>query len=81
MIVLTICDHARWSFTRTFPALKVVAVAYKKSETWSLTREFLKQYQGEKEDGYLLSGRLREVVAMREFTVLSGYPVLVRTNS
>ena len=32
---------------------------------WSLTR----------------GDRLREVVAMRELTVLSGYPVLVRTNS
>ena len=41
----------------------------KKFEQWSITREFLKQYLTEKQNGYLESGRLREVVAMRELTV------------
>ena len=36
----------------------------------SLTREFLKQYLTEKQNSYLESGRLREVVAMRELTVV-----------
>ena len=41
----------------------------KKFEWWSLTREILKQYLTEKQNGCLQSGRLREVVAMRELTV------------
>ena len=41
---------------------------------WSLTREFLKQYFTEKQNGYFLNGRLREVVAMREWIV----PFLVK---
>ena len=40
----------------------------KKFEWWALTRELLKQYLTEKQNG-LRSGRLREVVAMRELTV------------
>ena len=35
----------------------------KKLEQWSLTREFLKQYLTEKQNGYLPSGRVWEVVA------------------
>ena len=35
----------------------------KKSKQWSLTREFLKHHLTEKQDGYLRSGRLLEVVA------------------
>ena len=35
----------------------------KKFELWLATREFLKQYLTEKQNGYLQSGRLREVVA------------------
>ena len=35
----------------------------KKLEQWSFTREFLQQYLTEKQNGYLQSGRLREVVA------------------
>ena len=42
----------------------------KKFEWWSLTRELLKQYFTRKQNGCLRSGRLREVVAMRELTVL-----------
>ena len=38
----------------------------KKFEQWSLTREFLKQYLTEKQNG----GRLREVVVRRELTIL-----------
>ena len=48
----------------------------KKSEQWLLTREFLKQYLTEKQNGYFQSGRLWEVVAFtrsghyrRELTV------------
>ena len=32
-----------------------------KNEKWSLTREFLKHYLTEKQNGYFQSGRLREV--------------------
>ena len=46
----------------------------KKFEQWSLTREFLKQYLTEKQNGYLQSGRLGEVVARRELTVLTILP-------
>ena len=35
----------------------------KKSEQWLLTRELLKQYLTEKQNGYFQSGRLWEVVA------------------
>ena len=42
----------------------------KKFEWRSLMRELLKQYLTEKQNGCLRGGRLREVVAMREFTVL-----------
>ena len=37
---------------------------------WLLTREFLKQYLTEKQNGYLQSGHLWEVVAMRQLTVI-----------
>ena len=43
--------------------------SFKKLEQRSLTREFLKQYLTEKQNGYSQSGRLREVVARRELTV------------
>ena len=42
----------------------------KKFEWWSLTNELLKQYLTEKQNGCLRSGRLREVVAMIELTVI-----------
>lgn len=38
---------------------------------WSLTREFLNQSSTEKQNGYLQSGRLLEVVSMRELTVVA----------
>ena len=41
----------------------------KKFEQWSLTREFLKQYLTEKQNGYLQSGRLREVVAYEKWSL------------
>ena len=44
----------------------------KKFEWWSLMRELLKQYLTEKQNcSCLRSGRLWEVVAMRELTVFS----------
>ena len=39
----------------------------KKFEQLSLTREFLKQYFTEKQNGHLKSGRLREVVAYEKW--------------
>ena len=42
----------------------------KKFEKWTLTREFLKRYLTEKQTVIYISGRLREVVAMRELTVI-----------
>ena len=40
----------------------------KKFEQWSLTREFLKQYLTEKQNSYLQSGCLREVVAHEKWS-------------
>ena len=40
----------------------------KKCEQWSLKREFLKQYLTEKQNGYLQSGLLREVVAYEKWS-------------
>ena len=39
-----------------------------KSRQWSLTREFLKQYLTEKQNSYLQSGRLREVVVYEKWS-------------
>ena len=72
-------DHAGWSLTGNRKQKNMSNFWPKKwsrsliiSEQWSLiTREFLKQYLSDKQNGCLLSGRLREVVAMRELTVLS----------
>ena len=50
----------------------------KKFEWWSLTRELLKQHLTEKQNGCLRSGRLREVVAMKELTVL--YTTFISVN-
>ena len=43
----------------------------KKFELWSLKREFLikKQYLTEKQNGYLQSGHLREVVAYEKWSL------------
>ena len=41
----------------------------KKFEWWSLTRELLKRYLTEKQNGCLRSGRLREVVALASNTL------------
>ena len=38
-------------------------------EWWSLTRELLKQYLTEKQNGGLRSGRLREVVAYEKWSL------------
>ena len=49
--------------------LKKWSRSLKKFEQWSLTREFLKQYLTEKQNGYLQSGRLREVVAYEKWSL------------
>ena len=41
----------------------------KKFEWWSLTRELLKQYLTEKQNGCLRSGRFREVVAYKKWSL------------
>ena len=41
----------------------------KKFEQWLLTREFLKQYLTEKQNSYLQSGCLREVVAHEKWSL------------
>ena len=41
----------------------------KKFEQRSLTRELLKQYLNEKQNGYLESGRLREVVGYEKWSL------------
>ena len=41
----------------------------KKFELWSLRREYLKQYLTGKQNGYLQSGRLREVVAYEKWSL------------
>ena len=43
--------------------------SFTKFENWSLAREFLKQYLTEKQNGYLKSGRLREVVACEKWSL------------
>ena len=40
-----------------------------KFERWSLTRELLKQYLAEKQNGRLRSGRLREMVAYEKWSL------------
>ena len=47
---------------------KVVAVV-KKFKQWSLTREVLKQYLTEKQNGYFQSGRLQEVGAYEKWSL------------
>ena len=42
----------------------------KKFEWWSVTRELLKQYLTEKQNGCLQSGRLREVVAYEKWSLM-----------
>ena len=39
------------------------SLSLQKFKKWTLTREFLKQYFTEKQNGYFQSGRLMEVVA------------------
>ena len=41
----------------------------KKFEWWSLTRQLLKQYLSEKQNGCLRIGRLREVVAYEKWSL------------
>lgn len=41
--------------------------SFKKVKQWSLTREFLKQYLTEKQNGYLQSGHLLKVVAYEKW--------------
>ena len=41
----------------------------KKFEWWSLTRELLKQHLTEKQNGCLQSGRLREVVTYKKWSL------------
>ena len=41
----------------------------KKFELWSLTREYLKLYLTEKQNGYLQSGRSREVIAYEKWSI------------
>ena len=49
--------------------LKKWSRSLKQFELWSLTREFLKQYLTEKQNGYFQSGRLREVVAYEQWSL------------
>ena len=82
--VTIICDHARWSLTGNrkqknmsnfWP--KKWSQSFKKFTQWSLTREILKQCLTEKQKDVKWpltgGGRLREVVAMRELTVVVTY--------
>ena len=69
-------DHVGWSLTGNRKQKNMSnfwpknwSQSLKKFEQWSLTRELLEQFLTEKQNGYLQSGRLREVVAMRELTV------------
>ena len=75
-LLTIIRDYVGWSLTGNrkqknmcyfWP--KMWSQSLKKFEGWLLTRELLKQYLIEKQNGCLRSGRLREVVAMRELTV------------
>ena len=41
----------------------------KKAKQWSLTRDFLKQYLTNKQNGYFQSGRLRKEVAYDKLSI------------
>ena len=65
-----ILDHAGCSLTGNMKQKKMShflserwSRSLKKFEQWSLTRELLKQYLTEKQNGYLESGCFRDVVA------------------
>ena len=57
-------DHVTWSLTGNRKQNNISNLlpeewsrSLKKFEKWTLTREFLKQYLTEKQNGYLQSGR------------------------
>ena len=67
---MNIRDHVGWSLTGNRKQKNISnflpeewSWSLRKFEKWTLTREFLKQYLTEKQNGYLQSGRLWEVVA------------------
>ena len=51
------------------PNIKKWSRSVKKFEWWELTRELLKQYLTEKQNGRLQSGHLREVVAYEKWSL------------
>ena len=73
---MIIRDHAGWLLTGNRKQRKMSdfwpkkwSRSLKKFEQWSLKREFLKQYLTERQNGYLESGRSREVVAYERWSL------------
>ena len=67
-------DHVGWTLGPETENKRICQISGLKSgrsrfKYLSLTREFLKQYLTEKQNGFLQSSRSRGVVAMRELTV------------
>ena len=75
-LLTIIRDYVGWSLTGNRKQKNVCnfwpkkwSWPLKKFEWWSLTREVLKQYLTEKQNGCLRSGRLREVVAYKKWSL------------
>ena len=75
-LLTIIRDYVEWSLTGNRKqkkmcnfSLKKWSRSLKKFEWWSLTRELLKQYLTEKQNGCLRSARLREVVAYEKWSL------------
>ena len=75
-LLTIIRDYLGWSLTgnrklKNMPNFwtKKWLWSLKKFEWWSLTRELLKQYLTENQNGYLRSGRFREVVAYDKWSL------------
>ena len=75
VLLTVIRDYVGWSLTENRKQKNMCdfwpkqwSRSLKKSEWWSLTRELLKQYLTEKQNGCLLSGRLREVVTYEKLS-------------
>ena len=71
---MIIHDRVGWSLTGNRKQKKMSNFwtkkwlrSLKKFELWTLMREFLKQYFTEKQNGYLQSGCLQEVVAYEKW--------------
>ena len=75
-LLTIIRDYVGWSLTGNRKQKNICnswpekwSRSFKKFEGWSLTRELLKQYLTEKQNGCSRNGRLREVVAYEKWSL------------